>query len=218
MSFFQKSDKLTEVLSQLAEKGYLSKDIFDTMRFGHLAPDEKFINVYCFSVARSFLYTGISQWEKMVDALKKWKQERDAEVKEKPSEDPQNAEIMPFLEGNYNPVTVDDIIRRWEGCPKDCPEKHLHYLGYNVTEEPNSKSNVTWVLNHGWRFNRSLMHWSHYFDPAHVSALNSSFGINGRTFEALTGTLKSLGKREFEIAAGSEKKEGWHLQKPLAKD
>lgn len=205
MSFFQKSDKLTEVLSQLAEKGYLSKDIFDTMRFGHLAPDEKFINVYCFSVARSFLYTGIAQWERMVDILTKWKKEHDPSTQpgEKPSGKAENEPVKHFLEYNYNPVLVEEILARW--------------AEYDKKESPFSDKNVTWVLNHGWRFNRSLMHWAHYFDPAHVSALNSSFGINGRTFNELGLTLRSLGKREFEIASGKEEKEGWHLQKPIAK-
>src|SRR2546427_13100395 len=123
MSFFQKSDKLTEVLSQLAEKGFTSKDIFDTMRFGKLAPDEKFINVYCFSVARSFLYTGISQWERMADVLAKWKKEHDPTVtnEQKPSSKPENYPIKAFLESNYNPEAVDDIIARWGEYKKDKP-------------------------------------------------------------------------------------------------
>lgn len=205
-SFFQKSDSLTQVLSELAQKGYLSQDIFDTMRFGHLAPDEKFINVYCFTVARSFLYAGIGQWERMADALGKWKKERDPLTKpeDKPSSKPENDNIRGFLESNYNPVVVDEIIERWRE--------------YDQDKDPHDPKNVTWVLNHGWRFNRSLMHWAHYFDPAHVSALNSSFGVNGRTFTELGLTLRSLGKREFEIASPSqEKKEGWHLQKPVSR-
>jgi hypothetical protein len=206
MSFFQKSDKLVEVLSVLMEKGYLSKDIYDTMRFAHLSPEEKFINTYCFANARSYLYTGIAQWERMVDTLSKWKTEHDPSVKpeDKPSAKPENAGINTFLKANYNPVQVDEIIKRW--------------IEYDKMKPPFDPENMTWIINHGWRYNRSLMHFIKYFDPAHTAALNSSFGINGRTFEALNEDVRSLGNRELEMTTGKKKDdEGWHVQSPISK-
>jgi hypothetical protein len=222
--FFQKSDRLTEVLAELALKGFTSKDIYDTMRFGHLSPEEKFINVYCFANARSWLYNGVAQWEKMVDVLKKWKDLKadKAEIEKLAKDDREKTLLM----GHYNPEQVEDIINRWEGCPVDdkgkltCTKPHQHIIGYDMHLPPYDEKNVTWIINHGWRYNRSLMHWAKYFDPAHIAALNSSFGVNGRTFTELGQDLRSLGKRDFDIATG--KKEGddesWirrHIQSPV---
>ena len=208
MGFVQKSDRLTEVLSELAMIGYTSPDIYHTMRFADLKPDEKFINTYCFANARSWLYSGIAQWEKMVDTLTKWQAEKDPSIKpeDKPSAKPENEPIKEQLRGNYNPVQVKDIIERW--------------AEYDQTKPPYDDANVTWILNHGWRYNRHLMHWAKYFDPAHTAALNSSFGVNGRTFTELGLTLRSLGKRELDIATGGgkEEKENWasrHFRNPI---
>lgn len=212
--FFQKSDRLTEVLSDLARIGYTSKDIYDTMRFSHLSADEKFINTYCFANARSWLYNGIAQWQKMIDTLEKWKKEQSpAAGEKKPSEQPENVSIKGFLAANYNPALVDDIIERWKG------EATKGIVGYDMALPPYEEKNVTWILNHGWRYNRSLMHWAKYFDPAHTAALNSSFGVNGRTFTELGLTLRSLGKRELDIATGKEGEgDNWakkHFQNPI---
>lgn len=223
--FFQKSDRLTEVLAELALKGFTSKDIYDTMRFGHLSPEEKFINVYCFANARSWLYNGVAQWEKMVDVLRKWK-ELKTRTDMKPEDVARDDREKSLLLGHYNPEQVDDIIERWEGCPVDekgksiCVKHHQHIIGYDMTLPPYEEKNVTWIINHGWRYNRSLMHWSKYFDPAHVAALNSSFGVGGRTFTDLNLDLRSLGKRELDIATGkkADDDEGWtkrHFQNPI---
>jgi hypothetical protein len=225
--FFQKSDRLTEVLAETTKEAYLSTDIFISTRFSHLSPDEKFIHVYCFANARSWLYNGIAQWEKMVDVLKKWQDlHSKANANLTTEQVARDEREKNLLSGNYNPEQVEEIINRWEGCKTDekgklvCTRLHQHSVGYDMMLPPYDEKNVTWVLNHGWRYNRSLMHWAKFFDPAHTMAVNASFGVGGRTFNELNSDLRSLGKRDFDIATGkkADDDEGWtkrHFQNPI---
>ena len=189
MGFIQKSDRYSETISEAMARGFFDEDIFVTMRFSSLHGEEQFSNTMAFGNSRSWLYTGIMQWERMVDALEKMKTGDRSNV---PSD------------ANYNPDQVDDIIARWKL--------------YDLSLPPSDPKNVTWVINHGWRYNRNLMHWAHAWEPIHRALLNGRFAMDSRTFKALIELGKNMFQRELEVQVGeSEGKRKW-LKSPFKRE
>lgn len=214
MSFVQKSDPYSEKMAENVEKGLFDDDIFVTMRMSHLYPDELYSNTMAFGNARSWLYTGIMQWEKMVDILSKWKIAK-SKTLVKSSENvfgPQfEHPIVPLngeeeIEGNFNPDQVDDIILRWRG------DREKGIVGFNPQQPPFSRENAVWVLNHGWRYNRNLMFWAHFFEPVHRAMLNTRYAMESRTFKALVslGMAERNRETQVEFAEPEQKKHFWN--------
>lgn len=214
LSFVKKSDAYSDTMAKSVDKALFSDDTFVTMRFSNLQPDEVYSNVMAYGNARFWLYTGIMQWEKMVDTLEKWK---------KWKEDPKQAKPEEVGVTEYKMSDVEDIIKRWHGCDKDaqgnvtCDEKHIHSLGYDPTEQPFSKKNLIWVMNHGWRYNRSLMFMIGFFDPVHTATLNTRYAVNDRTFKAVVELGKAERGREETVEREEDgKKKGW-MKNPFKK-
>src|SRR5689334_20306213 len=107
-SIIQKSDKYVDAFSDTMKTGFTSKNIIDTMRFSDLDGMEEFSNSMAYGNARSWLYTGIAQLQREVEALKKWKGGDKTDVPE---------------DANYDPKIVDDLISKWEDYePEKEPE------------------------------------------------------------------------------------------------
>ena len=204
MSFIQKSDKYSENMAESVKRGLFDDDIFTTMRFSHLYPDEQYSETMAFGNGRLWLSTGIIQWENMVDTLKKWKAWKADPKNSKPSNIDEDAD--------FNPDEVDDIIRRWDGQEGD-PAKGIERIeGYDKSLAPYSAKNLIWVLNHGWRYNRSLMFYIGFFEPVQRAHLNTRYAVDSRTFNALVELGKAERGRETTIDRAEKpdkkKKEG----------
>ena len=203
MSFIQKADKYSENMAESVKRGFFDDDIFTTMRFSHLYPDEQYSETMAFGNGRLWLSTGITQWEGMVDTLKKWKDWKIDKTKAFPEKLDEDAD--------FNLEEVDDIIERWDGCKQDCKKAHKHIIGYNPLMAPASAENLVWVLNHGWRYNRSLMYYIGFFEPVQRAHLNTRYAVDSRTFNALVELGKAERGREVstEIAGKEDKKKSW---------
>jgi hypothetical protein len=199
MSFIKKSDPYSESMAKNVEKGFFDDDIFTTMRFSHLYPDEQYSETMAFGNGRLWLQTGIVQWEAMVDTLEKWKGWKATGA------DPEKKPDKVDAQANYNPEEVDDIIERWKG------NEAKHIIGYDNTLSPWHPKNLVWVLNHGWRYNRPLMYYIGFFEPVQRAHLNTRYAVDSRTFNALVKLgMAERGREEtVEREDAEKKKAGW---------
>ena len=205
MAFIKKSDPYSEGMAENVKKGLFDDDIFTTMRFSHLYPDEQYSETMAFGNGRLWLQTGIVQWEAMVDTLKKWTDWKKA------GSDPEKKPDKVDAEANYNPDEVADIIERWDG------NQAKHIIGYDNTLPPWSQKNLVWVLNHGWRYNRPLMYYIGFFEPVQRAHLNTRYAVDSRTFNALVKLGMAERGREETIEreqSEKEKKKGF-LRNPF---
>lgn len=191
MSIIQKSDRYTEALSKQMETVFGSKDIIDTMRFTELDGVEEFSNSMAFGNARSWLYTGISQLQREIEALKKYKEAGyKTPVTEEDTGLPKDAE--------YDPKIVDDLLEKWKL--------------YDMSLNPENPKNLIVVLNYLWRYNRNLMWVVHVFFPIHLAVLNGRYARGSRTFKAFVSMAKNLYQRDDEVEIGGRQRS---LRHPL---
>ena len=191
-------------MAESVKKGLFDEDIFVTMRFSHLYPDEQYSETMAFGNGRLWLYTGITQWETMVDTLKKWRAWKAAG--EKAGGKPANLDE----DADFNPDEVDDIIKRWDGQEGD-GKLQERIVGYDKTKPPYATDNLVWVVNHGWRYNRPLLFYIGFFEPVQRAHLNTRYAVDSRTFNALVELGKAERGRETSIdrADEGEKKKSW---------
>lgn len=210
MAFIKKSDPYSEKMASNVERGLFDDEIFTTMRFSHLYPDEQYSETMAFGNTRHWMQTGVLQWEAMVDTLEKWQtwKKEGGLAEKKPDKVDATA--------NYNPEEVDDIIERWHGCSSDssgklsCEKKHLHIIGYDQLEPPWSQKNLIWIVNHGQRYNRPLMYCVGFFEPVQRAHLNTRYAVDSRTFNALVKLgMAERGREETVEREQKEKKENW---------
>jgi len=74
MKIERKADNWSDTISEIALKAFTSEDIYITMRFSQLLPQEQFPATMAFGNSRLFLNTGIAQCKRQAEALKKYKE------------------------------------------------------------------------------------------------------------------------------------------------
>lgn len=198
MAFVQKSDKYSETISRLAELGFTSDDIFTTMRFSDIHPEEQFVNTLAYGVWQSHLDTGVSQCQRMAEALTRWKKSRADAQASQPNATPAkpasgNADEW-WESARFDPQQVDDFLEKW--------------AKYKTDEPPDSKANLTVLRNGLWRYNRNLMWCLQAYRPIHLALLNGRYAVGSRTFKALNDLGKNMFQREFDIERGESEKGG----------
>ena len=187
MKIERKADNWSDTISDIALKAFTSEDIYITMRFSQLLPQEQFPATMAFGNSRLFLNTGIAQCKRQAEALKKYKEAnyKAAEMK------PEDLKLLPRSDASFDPREVDEFLEDWNTYKQD--------------QEPSSKENVIVITNRLRRWNQNLMWWTDAWEAIQRALYNLRYAWNSRTFKGLLELGKNMYDREHEVAVGGHR-------------